>query len=79
MTEGLEDEVSSLGSTLAEHVIPQNVTSGGNNTSKKTAEEELLPQSASRGKTVVPDSIFLPIYGFLFNFYDRRQSSRMRQ
>ena len=49
MTEGHEGETSSFGSTQTEHVIPQNVTSGSTNTSR-TAKEELLPQSASRGK-----------------------------
>ena len=49
MTEGHEDEASSSGSTQAEHVIPQNVTSGSTDTSR-TAREELLPQSARRGK-----------------------------
>ena len=49
MTEGHEDETSSFGSTQTEHVIPQNITSGNTNTSR-TAKEELLPQSASRGK-----------------------------
>ena len=49
MTKGNEDEVSSFGSTPAEHVLTPNVTPGSANTSRP-AREELLPQSASRGK-----------------------------
>ena len=49
MTEGHADEVSSFGSTQAEHVLTPNVTPGSTNTSR-TAREQLLPQTASRGK-----------------------------
>ena len=49
MTKGNQDEVSSFGSTQIEHVLPPNVTPENRNTSR-TAREELLPQSASRGK-----------------------------
>ena len=49
MTRGQEDEVSSFGSTPAEHVLTPNIIPGSTNTSRP-AREELLPQSASRGK-----------------------------
>ena len=49
MTRGHEDEVSSFGSTPAEHVLTPNITPGSTNTSRP-AREEFLPQSASRGK-----------------------------
>ena len=51
MTEGHEDKASSFDSTQAENVTPQNVTSGDTKfASSSTARNDLLPQSACKGK-----------------------------